>query len=98
MVQFIKNIISRQKMAKKGFIGSRKRRTGDHPFAMAADSSRSLGLLMLFIFYGCSCCSYSLSLPGTDVDNIPMDFVLRQRAPKVIYSHFEFYFQDQAGH
>ena len=95
MIQFIKNMISRQKMVKKGFIGSRKRRTGDHPIAMAADASRSLGLLMLFILW--VFLLIVLSLPGTDVDNIPMDFVLRQRAPKVIYSHFEFYFEDKAA-
>ena len=92
-MQFIKNIISRQKMIKKGLIGSRKRRTGDSPLAQAADSSRFLGivvLLFLWIFL-----SLVLSFSSHIKDSSSMNFVLTQIAPENTYSHFDFVCEDR---
>jgi cyclic-di-AMP phosphodiesterase PgpH len=95
LVQFIRNIISRQKMIKKGLIGSRKRRTGESPLAQAADSSRSLGLVVLLLLWVFLVAM--LAFPARKNDSLHIDFVIKQRATKIVYAHFAFEYVDRVA-
>ncbi len=82
-------------MLKKGLIGSRKRRTGESPFAQAADSSRFLGLAVLFFLW--AFLVSMLHFSGYNSKVFSIDFVLGQHAPKIIYSQFDFVCEDKVA-
>ncbi len=95
MFSFIKDpinrMLSRRRLGQHGFIGSRKRRTEDNRLIAAADHSKVLGFLILFILW--LFCAGLLSFPTHHGGNMPL--VLKQQAPKTIFADFDFLYEDK---
>ena len=95
MFSFIKDpfsrMLSRRRLGQHGFIGSRKRRTEDNRIAAAADHSKVIGFLILFVLW--LFCAGLLSFPTHHSGNMPL--VLKQQAPKTIFADFDFLYEDK---
>ncbi len=77
-------------MGKKGLIGSRKRRKAEETFAMAADQSKLLGVFILALLW--LACVVSLVLPNPKI--FTSSLVLKQRAPKSVFTDFGFSYEN----
>ena len=85
-------MLSRRRLGQHGFIGSRKRRTEDNRLVAAADHSKVIGFLILFVLW--LFCAGLLSFPTHHGGNMPL--VLKQQAPKTIFA--DIYRNPQAQH
>ncbi len=87
----VSRMLSRRRLGQHGFIGSRKRRTEDNRLVAAADHSKVIGFLILFVLW--LFCAGLLSFPTHHGGNMPL--VLKQQAPKTIFADFDFLYEDK---
>lgn len=87
----VSRMLSRRRLGQHGFIGSRKRRTEDNRLVAAADHSKVIGFLILFVLW--LFCAGLLSFPTHHSGNMPL--VLKQQAPKTIFADFDFLYEDK---
>lgn len=87
----VSRMLSRRRLGQHGFIGSRKRRTEDNRLVAAADHSKVIGFLILFLLW--LFCAGLLSFPTHHSGNMPL--VLKQQAPKTIFADFDFLYEDK---